>query len=242
MSHGNRDWSSYGLKSTVYNLQDMAELAARLGSIHTYDRRGDVVWADDFESTVNKWTLLGLGIGEAIALSDEAVRNGAKSLKMTTPALAGVTMGAQRLLSVLHASSVGVEFHACPPLNLSKLHLAVNHYDGSTLVTFAVRIDQVNSVIEYQDSSAAWVTLVSPFNFTFNAGLFHAFKIVGDLVSKKYKRLLCNNHEIDMSAITAFSGASAIGPLLQTSFYATAKLALAVSVYIDDFIVTQNEP
>ncbi|GAI56753.1 unnamed protein product, partial [marine sediment metagenome] len=55
MAHGQPDFGMYQIAKTIYRLADMGELAVRLGSIVTHDRRGDVIWMDNFDSGIAKW-------------------------------------------------------------------------------------------------------------------------------------------------------------------------------------------
>ncbi|GAI49683.1 unnamed protein product, partial [marine sediment metagenome] len=63
MSRGQPDYGSSAVKEVAGTLADMGELAARLSSIVEYDRRGDVVYLDDFEEPVLKWSPLAAGAG-----------------------------------------------------------------------------------------------------------------------------------------------------------------------------------
>jgi len=49
VAHGAPDWWGTEQTSTVHLVQDVGELAARLGSIVTFDRRGNVIWLTSFE-------------------------------------------------------------------------------------------------------------------------------------------------------------------------------------------------
>ena len=60
-----------------------AELAARLGSPDTFDRRGDVLWMDDFESGL-KWRTSLLGTGSLIDLTATMAASGGKCCRLVT--------------------------------------------------------------------------------------------------------------------------------------------------------------
>ena len=64
MAHGARDFGIYAPKETIVTIEDLGELAVRLGSPVNYDRKGDVVWVDGFEDGIDKWDIdLTLGRG-----------------------------------------------------------------------------------------------------------------------------------------------------------------------------------
>ena len=64
MARSGPDWGLRGGKATVFPLTDMAELAARLRSIDVYDRAGDVIALDDFQSGIDQWEHSGSGSGK----------------------------------------------------------------------------------------------------------------------------------------------------------------------------------
>ena len=76
MAHGTPDWGVTAGAVTTYQVTDLGELAVRLGSPISHDRRGDVIWWDDFECTLNKWQTVANGAGSSVALSDARARNG----------------------------------------------------------------------------------------------------------------------------------------------------------------------
>jgi len=63
MAHGTPDWGVTASKKTIYSLHDMGELAVRLGSIVSFDRRGDVIFSDSFQNGLGKVYASGVGAG-----------------------------------------------------------------------------------------------------------------------------------------------------------------------------------
>ena len=49
MASGHPDGGEGGETQIIHTVQDVGELAARLGSVSAYFRSGNVVWFDDFE-------------------------------------------------------------------------------------------------------------------------------------------------------------------------------------------------
>ncbi|GAH47647.1 unnamed protein product, partial [marine sediment metagenome] len=62
----------------------MGEIAARLGSIVTYDKRGDVVDFDNFEFPVLRWDINVVGSESYARLDSAQCRSGAQCMKMFT--------------------------------------------------------------------------------------------------------------------------------------------------------------
>ena len=55
MPRGQADFGQYAVKEVSASISDMGEVAARLGSIDIYDKRGDVVFFDNFEGAFLRW-------------------------------------------------------------------------------------------------------------------------------------------------------------------------------------------
>ncbi|GAG14536.1 unnamed protein product, partial [marine sediment metagenome] len=122
MPHGVKPYGRTEAQNTVFGLQDMGELAARQGSIVTFDRRGNVIWYDDFESSLNKWLLYDLGVGAAVVESNEAARNGLVSCKVTTSAVLGQYSGIRHDHMIPVLSKLGFEISAAHENNILDIY------------------------------------------------------------------------------------------------------------------------
>jgi len=71
MAHGAPDDSDTTNKVTVYRVDDMAELAARLGSIVSFIRSGKVLFMEGFETGLGAWAIATPGDDAEISLSDD---------------------------------------------------------------------------------------------------------------------------------------------------------------------------
>lgn len=250
MPHGQPDYGVQAVKETVFGLADLAETAARLDSIVTFDRRGDIVWLDDFESDVLKWSLTLPGVGDSVVASSEAARNGAFSAKLTTGNVAGdmVTMVHYSPFPV--TSRVGFEISFTVHDNLSDLIFSQRLYDGSDEHFARVRYRPATDVLEYLDRNAAWQNLAPSLVLLSATYILHTIKLVIDLNTQEYVRVIVDDVVYDLSALEP--------PLLLPLYRHTPDVLTTphweqlvdtitgvnanTSSYIDDAIVTQNEP
>ena len=60
MTHGVQDFGASSGQNSTYGLTDLGELAVRLGSPVSFDRRGDVVMMETFEDGLDAWVTDGL--------------------------------------------------------------------------------------------------------------------------------------------------------------------------------------
>ncbi|MFH1593720.1 MAG: hypothetical protein ABID09_03365, partial [Candidatus Omnitrophota bacterium] len=86
MAHTNPDYTSKGKLNTITASTDNAELAVRLGSVVTFDRRGNVIFIDDFEGATLFWTTGGAGVGNVEALTAAWGKSGSQSCELTAGA------------------------------------------------------------------------------------------------------------------------------------------------------------
>lgn len=242
MSHGQPDFGMYSLAQTIYKLTDMGELAARLGSIDTFDRRGDVIWLDDFEDNINKWLQLTLGTGASIALSNEAARNGGYSAKLVTgnaidnyayilKRLPYPVIGAFGFEISNNLASTDIDIEIRLDLNTgSRLKQAVFWWSDSDKKVY-IQTDTVNK-LEVAAGVDLWVAV----------SLFHTFKLIADFDRMIYKRIIINNISLDLSSYSLRDVANSTSPRLNASLWFHTLTAANKTIYTDDAIITQNEP
>lgn len=239
MAHGQPDFGMYQAKATIGSMADNAELAARLGSIVTFDRRGDVVWFDDFEDNIAKWT----AVGNA-ALSADTARNGGLSGKLVTGVLVNDQVSIERHLSYPVLSGVGFEMSLChyeAGVARYEWRLVLYNPDLSTR-RMEWRYYPATTDLQILDQAAGWQSLGLNIRLGRTFGLFHTFKMVADYLTNRYVRLIWDETTYDLSAYEMPLGGHAGDPYMSARFIIVTAVAFARTCYVDDAIFTQNEP
>lgn len=242
MPHGQPDYGMYAAKKTVYSMADNAELAARLKSIVTYDRRGDVVWLDDFEDSMQKWELA--AVGGAIVLSAERARSGGLSAKLSTNNVIAAEAQITRHVPYPAISKVGFEFslaHASLDVGVYTWWL-VSHDPGPNGRRAWCRYTTLTDIIEIDVEAVGWVTIAANVLLRLDPNLFHCIKLVVDLATGRYVRLILDETEWDLSAHLMNVIISAEDPNVEVGMSGNTTAARAAYWYVDDAIITQNEP
>lgn len=219
----------------------LPELAARLGSIHTFDRRGEVLWYDDFESNLNKWEVTLNGTRAAAGLSNSYARSGALSCKLTSGS--GINDSAQiaKYLPYKTTGRIGFEVSWIRNANLA-YNFSLYLYNGTnySLGLLAYGPTAKTITLLYGTIYSVAITTDQP---TFaNAYLFNTIKLVCDFTTKKYVRLIFNNVVYDISQYTMRTVASASAPHIEAIIMPTTDVASNQACYVDDAIITENEP
>ncbi len=130
MVHTLPDYTSKWKTQTVTAIADNAELAARLKSIVTFDRRGNIIWMDDFEGAILLWETALSGTDAAIAISAASAHQGSTSCKLTAGKTATRYAIIRKDLAPVKESRFGLECCFTVEDKTHKMVLAISRWDG----------------------------------------------------------------------------------------------------------------
>ena len=242
MAHGTPDWGLTAGTVTTYQLTDLAELAARLGSIVTFDRRGEVVFFDAFEDGLHKWRTIASGAGATVALSVATARSGRVSADIIAGSNASRLGGIGHRFPVLSPSRIGLEAQFSNEVAIETLDFALVFYDGATMTRFVIRWSDTDNELLYLNSAGVYTPFATGINLIRSFGFYPAIKFIIDSDTLKYVRVLFNVDAYALSGIAGQSSASALLPHIDASIELTGRSGFNDNVYVDDVILTQNEP
>ncbi len=242
MAHGTPDWGITAGAVTTYQLTDLGELAARLGSPITHDRRGDVIWWDDFEWGLAKWGVSLGGTGAAGALGTTRARNGRQSAKLTAGSDGAHSVGLAHDQAVPLVSLLGAELSFSLDGGTHQVALAQQVKTATGKYFFAVWWIQSTGVLQYEDSAGALVTFATGVNLGGGSTLFHTMKAVVDPATGQYVRVIVNATAYSLAGIPARVQAGSFMPLEEVSVTHIGRALFNDVIWVDDVILTQNEP
>lgn len=242
MPHTAPDWSWMGKVATLFSLQDMGELAVRLGSIVTHDRRGNVLFIGTLESGLGAYYTETSGTGASVTVSTERFLAQGYSLKMIGGSDGSRYALAMRSLAYPALSKMGMECHVVIDDNLDHFDFEVFGHNGSSYSTFGIRYDHVNSKLQYRDDTPAWVDIATGVALYYSTYLFLPFKLVFDEENREYVRLICTGVEYDMSDNACEVTTGVATPHMDIRFLVYSKSGENTVAYIDNIVLTQNEP
>lgn len=242
MPRGQPDYGAYAAKEVTASVSDMGEVAARLGSIVTYDKRGDVVTFDDFEEPVLSWSTH--EDDGAVYLSSRDVKSGSQAVELSTDRGIDNYAWIRKSFSVLPSKRLGFEVSFGGQM-AGWLFIDVYYYDGAHQYNATVRFDEAGNIYVW-DGDLGDYTLVAalgPLHFGLGTNFFHTMKVVVNFETGKYSRLMFSNQEWDISTISVKVDDALITPYLYVDTGRINKDAVAAYVSsVDDFILTQAEP
>lgn len=214
-----------------------------------HDKRGSVILYDDYEHSTNRFMASGVVGSSTAKRSLDASKTGDFSLKLTTGASPGdkVYVGYYTLDS--HVNRIGCSVSFAPGDSPSMLNsyfaCAITYYDGTNFSIGEIRIDSVLDKLQIYSSGGAYTDIVadlSSYSMYTGKGYWNTLKLVVDLSTSKYVRMLAYGVEYDLSAYGLYVSASSASRRLYGWMSIETNESAAHEVYIDNFILTDNEP
>ncbi len=241
MARGQPDYGPSHRSIYGAGLSDLGELAVRLGSPVIFDRRGQVIDYDDFEGTVLKWTVIQIGSGAA-ALDSTMPRSGAQGVKLTSGSGALNHATLSKGFTPLASQRLGLECVFANPSTDTYLVLQIGYFDGTTSYLAGIRFDFNAQKIAYRTGGLAYTDIIDTDAFNTTSFFYFPIKLVADFEAGLFVRLLFGGAQHDLSAYPIFSTDSATNPKLDFRIAHERRAGTGDAVYIDDVILTQDEP
>ncbi len=249
MSRGLPDYKTSG-STYSQSITDVAELAARTGSINLIERKGSVIWYDDFCSGIGDWTKQGFGNGASIDWSVYRSYLGNPTLKITPGTVDGQITYVTKRIPILAVSRVGIEFmysqyydNIHDPANVY-LNLIWwvngNNYrfgflDMCNERTFRVRTQAGGTFGEVIKSDV-------PIHWGGNdASVWNYVKVIFDIPKLRYDRYIFNNLGGDLTDYEPYYMATGLDTRLELILYVGSH-GRSDPVYFANPIVTIDEP
>jgi hypothetical protein len=242
MSHTLPDYTTKYKLAKIFGNVDNAELGARINGLSTMDRRGNVIWWDDFEGGASiKWGVSADGLGTATVSATKSWM-GSQSMKTVTDAALGSVTYLDKSFSLPLERRLGVEFMFRIESGKPSVLIYWVGFTGTESFMAQVYYDFNLDKLYYQDAAWAWIELTKVDGTVFTHQAWCFMKLVIDWTAKEYVRFIFGASEYDLSGIPLRSGASATKRRTDVNIWNRCETAAAATVYFDNFILTQNEP
>lgn len=209
-----------------------------------YDRRGSVLFWEDFESPTMKGKKYGAA-GATVNRSVDTAKFGDFSLKCVTTAVAHELSGREYYISDLHDNEqVGIQatFTSAETTKYA-IGLDISYYDRTHLHAASIRWDKDTGNVTYVDSTGSYATLQAVPTFHPDLVNWGTMKLVVDFSSGNYIRALIFGSEYDLSGIAYQTTASVVGyKVAAIRIYIATTEAVVKTGYFDNFLLTEGEP
>ncbi len=244
MPHGTPDWGLVGPKQTTYGLDDLGEHAVRLGSPHLSDRRGDVLWLTDFDEGIGPMEAIFNGAAGGVALMTEHSRQGPYCVRLISGSDGAADAYGRMTLPIPTLSLIGNECSFGWDAILDYFQIEIWYYDGTDHWDGVLRYDPLLNELQYWAGGLVWTALATGVNLPAFTRVIHTFKLVVDLttIPPSFTRAVLNTITYSFPAgIPLIPTASGVGPYIEC-YYRNQSILANRTVYIDNCIITHNEP
>lgn len=242
MVHTLPPWTTKYRMVKIFGQIDSGELAARLGALSTMDRRGNLIFYDDFNETALHWDTLADGTGASIELNTNYAWIGDKSIKLVTGDATDDTTYLRKTFAPTLDRKIGIEVHIQTPPDGLEFWLIFYGFDGTTRYQGLLTYDAKNDNLNLDYGAGSTVKLGDTIDTLWTHRLWEILKVVFDWETMKYVRVIHNDTEYDVSMYSLQTQASARLPHLSVHLYAVSTANANATMYLDGFILTQNEP
>jgi hypothetical protein len=241
MVHTAEPWSTKYKLYQVYGSIDVNENAARLQSINTFQREGTVIWLDDFESSEIGWVHSCSHATGEVELFALYHRSGSQSVRMYPGDPVDETAALQCLLPVRNRGTLGYEIAWCGGILQKTLDFEFHNMDGTNDHRSTIRFDIENNKLRYLNDAGGYTTFSTPAGLSALVRAWHVIKLVVDFTNDEYKRVYIDHAEYDLSGIGLNIGVNANGPYVFAGVRITSLGMDGDPIYVDNFILTENE-
>lgn len=223
-------------------LADLGELAVRLGSTVTYDRRGSVYWYDDFENGIGAWQVTGAGTEFLARYVSTHVQNGLLSMKIYTGSGSQDTVVVKKRLSSALLTTYGLEVTFSVGNNVAAFSPSMVFSKSDERIEPGIIIFPYTSTLVITDADEGQVTIATVPIVENSEFLFHTVKFTYDFINNKYGRLMFDRFSWDISSYSAPTGAPLAVEELTTEITAVDNASGEGASFIDNVIVTVGDP
>jgi len=241
MAHGAPDDSNIVKIGDTHRVDDMAELAARLGSPVSFIRSGEVLFLDDFACGLNGWTKTWVPADGNILPSNERVVTGGVSGYLVSGTGANPIATLYKLFPLPTISKLGLAVTFSIGAAGRWFHFGLSYQDGLHLYVFSIRYDPGLETLGYTDIDGDPVTIATQVILSELVNNRNILKLVIDLRTGCYVRLYLNNVEYSLAGIS--------GQVVDEDDPARISLSCMVwgdglaftELWVDSVVLTGNE-
>ena len=241
MPHGAPDDSDVVKRGAAYRLDDMAELAARLGSPMTFNRQGDVVWLDTFAGGVNGWVRYTGGAGILIELENTHFLTEGLACVLTVAVADPRYAMIYRSFPYYSDTRLGFGItYACAGAN-STVGLEMDYFEGAFYYKGLIRIDHTSGDVTYLDTTGGFTALGNLGLLDGVGVIWYPTKLIIDTLANEYVGFYHGDTYYNMAGIPLYTGGSALAPHSMTVVTFSDTVGSGQSLYLDSAIYTENE-
>lgn len=228
--------------SARFPLSDMGELAVRLGSLVSYDRRGEVVFADGFDLGLSPYAASTSGVGAKILIGSIYAGPSGYNCRMTP----GTAVDKYALLfrsgTPLIVDNLGLELSFNVSTPFKALGITIHDYSGTIKTDYSLAIACATNELSYESTGPTdipFAIIPPPID---GAGVPHTLKMVIARAKSCYLRVLYDDNFYDLSNCPAWIAPQISTRSIQFTCWITSDGVANRLMLANHIILTANEP
>jgi len=242
MASGHPDWGQAQQTGLIATVSDLGELAARLGSIDTFYRTGNVIFLDDFDNGAAGWQDQSSGVGSSTAAVAGPALSAPNALQLVAGGALNRRGWRQRQFNVPTESRTGIEI-AVALNSAAQFRFGLEVLYGAELKLFELMYDVSTGNLSYLGPNGiTYVTLATALNLGSGLYQWHYFKLIVDPVAGEYVQARVDYHTYALTSIAVTGSPSGGSDAMAVDLIAQAIDASGMEARVDNFIFTINEP
>jgi len=242
MARGLPDDSNIVKEGWIFGLDDMAELAARLDGVQGVDRLGHVIYLNTFESGLTGIYFWGDAPGCLMYPSGDYSKSQGVSAYLATRAVATSEVSWVRGQMYPSTLQLGEEFSFSLFGAVRYVRLYLDVFTGARWFQFYLRYDHTNGDLHYYVPGPGWTPLVNLGILYSGFNIWHNVKLVIDLTTMSYVRALIDGVVYLMTGLIPMSAGNLTAAHIAPGGSVYTSTPVVAELYLDNFILTQNEP
>lgn len=223
-------------------VDDLAEQAARLGSICTYDRRGMVFLIDDFSNGANAWTPAASGTGGEVRETTNYPYRSPYAVLLKAGSDSAHAASLASYINPQELAKWGFETGVAFFTDFDQFRIEIQRYDGSYRHVMRVIVHKGEGKLMYEKAGGGNVAIADLPDLVASYGIYHSLKIVGDFENEELVRVLFNQNEYKLTGIEMAEYAYSCLPHVMVRFYFIGREGENDWCQVGYAIATQNEP
>lgn len=242
MSRGSADFSNVKSNGIVFSQADSWEYINRPQGLLSKDLRGQCILFNDFEDGTPNAVITRVGLSTYEGITTNNVFPGNFSFNMQPGLnindLCSMTFGLPYLSNV----KTGYEAIIFCNDTITELYFGLFSQYGNTTYQAVLQFDTVNDKVLIIQPGSIYLDITSLIPSPFPLGYYNSVKMVIDFSNNKYHRIIINGvlYDVSQYSINSFNFAS--DTKTYYNFTVKGKTVNQSSAFIDNIIITTNEP
>lgn len=220
----------------------LSELAIRLGWPHVFERTGNVLYHDNFEFGVGDWVVNGDVAGDIPCVASRGLMVSPYSVKLILQNGEFSFSYMRKRVAYPYLTTYGVEVSFLPTAEFGSFDFGFTVFTGEYRYPCYAAWDDVGHRWMLFTDAGGYVEVATYQIDAWDNPVWHPVKIVANMVTKRYCRLMYDAEDLALSDYGINEVADTTAPHMMIYIGAYQAGTRTGDIYVDNVLLTINEP